>query len=150
MIKTLPTAFTLVIYSSVIIHSPLIFPRPPRRAVKLSRVTTLLSILRHTDMQICFFLVHKCHLHETSQRDLFLYTVQQDVHSHYLGVQREALTTSVKASEAFFHSLPGKRTSFWKTSSMNSMCPASASVNKLQYREVLVVLVVIVYKLGGT
>lgn len=44
------------------------------------------------------------------------------------------LTTSVKGCEADFHSLPGKRTSFWKTSSMNSVCPASASVNKLQHK----------------
>lgn len=42
------------------------------------------------------------------------------------------LTTSVKGSEAGFHSPPGKRVSFWKTSSMNSVCPASASVSRLK------------------
>lgn len=75
-------------------------------------------------------------LHDTSLWDSFLYTVQCEVHScsHYLGAQGEVLTTSVKASEAVFHSRPGKRTSFWKTSSMNSVCPASASVNKLQHK----------------
>lgn len=48
--------------------------------------------------------------------------------------QREALTTSVKGSEAAFQSPPGKRVSFWNTSSMNSVCPASASVNKLEHK----------------
>lgn len=48
--------------------------------------------------------------------------------------QREALTTSVKGSEAAFQSPPGKRVSFWNTSSMNSVCPASGSVNKLEHK----------------
>lgn len=42
------------------------------------------------------------------------------------------LTTSVNGSEAAFHSPPGNRLSFWKTSSINSVCPASASVRSLK------------------
>jgi len=41
-------------------------------------------------------------------------------------------TTSVYGSAAGFHSPPGKRVSFWKTSSVNSVWPASASVNRLR------------------
>lgn len=51
-----------------------------------------------------------------------------------LAYQRAVLTTSVKGSEADFHSPPGKRVSFWNTSSMNSVCPASASVNRLKHK----------------
>lgn len=36
---------TLIIHSSVVIHSPFIFPYPTRRTIKLSRVTAFLSIL---------------------------------------------------------------------------------------------------------
>lgn len=43
-----------------------------------------------------------------------------------------AFTTSVYGSAAGCQSPPGNRVSFWKTSSVNSVWPASASVNRLR------------------
>lgn len=43
---------TLIIHGSVVIHSPLVFPHPTWRTIKLSRVTALLSILCNIKLQL--------------------------------------------------------------------------------------------------
>lgn len=45
---------TLIIHGSVVIHSPLVFPHPTWRTIKLSRVTALLSILCNIKLQFIF------------------------------------------------------------------------------------------------